>query len=148
MTAAAPALRLDLRPSRLLAGALIVAHGLALAAVWISFSGWASQLACVAVLTSLGGCLVRATRGPSSLELHEDGRASWRTRKGSWREGKLGRNNFVSAALVVLELEIAGHGRKWIALMADSAPPEDLRRLRVWLRWRRDAEILKRCGEE
>ena len=136
MTAAAAALRLDLRLSRLLAGTLIVAHGLALAAVWISFSGWASQLAAVAVLTSLGVCLVLGRLGPSSLELHQDGRASWRTRKGRWREGKLGRNNFVSAALVVLELEIGGHGRKWIVLMADSTSPEDFRRLRVWLRWR------------
>ena len=136
MTAAAPPLRLDLRPSRLLAGALIVAHGLALAAGWISFSGWASHVAGAAVLTSLGACLVRGRLGPSALELHEDGRTSWRTRKGSWHEGRLARGNFVSAALVVLGLEQAQRRRKWVVLMADSTSPEDFRRLRVWLRWR------------
>jgi len=35
-------------------------------------------------------------------------------------------------------LDVAGHGRKWLVLLGDSALPEDFRRLRVWLRWRRD----------
>jgi toxin CptA len=136
LTAAAPALRLDLKPSRLLAGVLIVVHGLAIAAAWISLSGWTWYVAGALVLASLGGCLARERSRPVSLELREEGRASWRNRTGGWHEGRLGRNHFVSVALVVLELELEGRGRKWVVLMGDSAPPDDFRRLRIWLRWR------------
>jgi hypothetical protein len=129
-------LRLNLRPSRLLAGALVLAHGLALSAAWIGLSGWAWNIAAFAVLASLGWCVARGRLRPASIELHEDGRASWADRRGTWHDGRLGRNNFVGAALVILELKPAGIGRKWVVLMGDSAPPEDFRRLRVWLRWR------------
>jgi toxin CptA len=135
---AAPALRLDLKPSRLLAGALVSAHGLAGAAAWISLSGWVQYLAWGAILASLAQALLRAAHPALSLELNEDGRASWRNRDGIWHEGRLGRSHFVSAALAVLELETAGlRRRKRVILMADSVSPEDFRRLRVWLRWRR-----------
>ena len=135
------ALRIDLRPSLRLAGALILAHGLALAAAWISLSGWMRYVAGAGVLASAAVCLaqalLRTDRQTQSLELHEDGRASWRNRDGRWYEGRLGRNSFVSAALVVLELEIGSSGRKRVVLMGDSASQDDFRRLRVWLRWRR-----------
>jgi len=137
------ALRLDLKPSHRLAGLLVAAHGLALAAAWVSLAGWARYLAAAAILVSLVHSVARVLHrvGAStvSLELREDGRASWRNRDGRWHEGKLGRNHFVSAALVVLELEPGGRGRKWIVFMQDSTSPEDFRRLRVWLRWRRSA---------
>jgi len=139
---AAPALRLDFRPSRTLAGVLVAAHGLALAAAWVSLAGWAQVLAGAGILVSLTGCLARVLlrTGESavSLELHQDGRVSWRSRKGTWHEGRLGKNNFVSTGLVVLDLEHPRHRRKWVLLAADSASAEDLRRLRVWLQWRRD----------
>jgi hypothetical protein len=135
---AAPALRLDLKPSRLLAGALVFAHGLACAAVWMSLSGWLQYIAWGAILASLAHALLRAMHHPAlSLELHEDGRASWRNRDGTWREGRLGKNHFVSAALAVVELHLAGRSRRRVILMADSVSPEDFRRLRVRLRWQR-----------
>jgi toxin CptA len=139
---AAPALRLDLKPSRFLASALILAHGLALSAVWISLVGWARYLACAAILASLGStltqALLRAGRRALSLELREDGRASWRNSEGTWHEAKVGSRHFVSGVLAILELESTGPGRrKWLLLMSDSVPPGEFRRLRVWLRWRR-----------
>lgn len=134
---AAPALRLDLKLSRLLAGALVSVHGLAGAAAWISLSGWVQYLAWGAILASLAQAL-RAVHPVLSLELNEDGRASWRNRDGTWHEGRLGRSHFVSVGLAILELETAGlRRRKRVILMADSVSREDFRRLRVWLRWRR-----------
>jgi membrane-bound toxin of toxin-antitoxin system len=130
---------LDLRPSRLLAGILVLAHCLALAAAWVGLGAWARYLAWAGILASLGGCLAQLRRLPASLELHEDGRAVWLTREGERRQGGLGRSNFVSAALVILELESGGKGRNWVVLMQDSASVEDFRRLKVWLRWRRSA---------
>ena len=141
MTLAGSVLHLDLKRSRLLAGALILVHALALAAAWISLSGWARYLAGFAVLASLAGALaqaqLRAAHQAVSLELHEDGRASWRNRDGSRHEGRLGAGQFVSAALAVLELEPAGQGpRKRVVVAADSLSSQDFRRLRTWLRWR------------
>jgi toxin CptA len=137
---AAPALRLDLRPSRRLAGLLLVVHGLALLAAWVSFDGWIRYSAMLAIAVS-GACSLarvvrRGSRPAVSLEFHGDGRASWRNGRGGWHEGRLARGNFVSAALVVLGLEQAQRRRKWVVLMADSTSPEEFRRLRVWLRWR------------
>src|SRR5262249_4405151 len=122
----------------LLAGALFLVHALALAAAWVGLGGWARYLAWAGILASLVGWLTHTSRQARSLELHEDGRASWADRKGDWREGRLGRSTYVSPVLVILELKPGGKGRRWMVLMGDSAPAEDLRRLRVWLRWRRE----------
>jgi len=139
---AAPALRFDLKPSPRLAGLFLVAHVLALAAAWVSLSGWPQALVGFGILLSGTGCLAevlhRSSRAAVSLELREDGRASWRDRSGGWHEGRLGGDRLVSGAFVVLGLDQAGRGRKWLVLMRDSASPEDFRRLRVWLRWRRE----------
>ena len=136
-----PALRLELRPSRLLTLALVLVHGLALAAVWIGLGGWARYGAGAMILVSAAGCLLQVLlRAPShavSLELRADGRASWRNRRGTWHEGMLGSDHFVSAAFVVLELQETRGGRKRVVLAADSVPPDDFRHLCVWLRWRR-----------
>jgi toxin CptA len=139
---AASALQFDLKPSLKLAGLLVVAHVLALGAAWVSLAGWPQVLVGLGVLLSGAGCLAevlhRSARAAVSLELREDGRASWRDRNGRWHEGRLGNEHFVSTALVVLRLDQVGRGRKWLVLMGDSARPEDFRRLRVWLRWRRE----------
>jgi|SRR5262245_56115149 len=144
-------LRIDLRPSKFLAVALALAHGLALYAVWTSLSGWPGVLAGLAILASLAATLLRALLriGPSavSLELAEDGRASWRDRRGTWHEGALGESHFVSPFLVVVELKPRDQGAKRVILLADSAARDDLRRLRVWLRWRGRSQVRNNLTE-
>jgi hypothetical protein len=139
---AASTLQLGLKPSLRLAGFLLVAHVLALAAAWVSLAGWPQVLVVCGILLSGAGCLAevlqRSSRAVVSLELREDGGASWRDRNGAWHEGRLRSDHFVSATFVVLGLDLAGRGRKWLVLLGDSALPEDFRRLRIWLRWRRD----------
>jgi len=139
---AASTLQFDLKPSLKLAGLLLVAHVLALAAAWVSLAGWPQVLVGFGVLLSGTGCLAevlhRSSRAAVSLELREDGRASWRDRNGGWHEGRLASGHFVSAAFVVLGFDQTGRSRKWLVLMGDSASPEDFRRVRVWLRWRRE----------
>lgn len=133
-------LRIDLRPSSFLAAALGLAHGLALYAVWTSLGGWPRVFALFAILASLActlaEALLRTGWSAVSLELMEDGRASWRDRRGAWHQGLLGGSHFVSPLLVVVELKPADRGAKRVILLADSAARDDLRRLRVWLRWR------------
>ncbi|HTQ72705.1 MAG TPA: protein YgfX [Burkholderiales bacterium] len=137
---AAPFLRLDLRPSRRLIGILAVVHCLALAAASIGLGGWLRFAVWALLLASLGKSLaqafLRTANQAVSLELREDGRASWKNRDGSWQEGTLGESHFVSAAVAIVGLKDA-HGRSTrVVLMPDSVPPEDFRKLRVWLRWR------------
>ena len=138
-----PRLQIELKPSLRLAGLLGAAHILALAAAWLSLEGWPRVLVACGLLLSAMGCLTeifhRSSRAAVSLELLDDGRASWRDGSARWHEGRLGDHHFVSAALVVMRLDQTQGGRKWLVLAADSGAPEDLRRLRVWLRWYREA---------
>jgi hypothetical protein len=126
-----------------LVAALVLVHSLALAAAFISLEGWQRYAIWALVFGSLVGTLARAflltPYQPVSLELNEDGRVSWKNRDGSWREGRLGADQFVSTALAVVELRDDKDQARRLVLMADSMPHEDFRQLRVWLRWRPSA---------
>jgi hypothetical protein len=117
-------LKIELKPSFKLAGLVGVFHVLALAAAWLSLEGWPRNVVACGLLLSAAGCLseiLHRTSGAAvSLELLDD-------------------DHFVSAALVVMRLDRVQGGRKWLVLAPDSAAREDLRRLRVWLRWYREA---------
>jgi hypothetical protein len=138
-----PRLQIELKPSLRLAGLLGAAHILALAAAWLSLEGWPRVLVACGLLLSAMGCLaeilLRSSRIAVSLELLDDGRACWRDGMSRWHEGRLGDDHFVSSALVVMRIDQTQGGRKWLVLAADSGEPGDLRRLRVWLRWYREA---------
>jgi len=131
---------LDIRPSRRLLAALAVGHSLALLATFIGLDGWPRYATCALLLASLGRSLAQALlRTPKqavSLELREDGGASWKIRDGRWNEGRLGESHFVSVALAVVDLKDPQGRSNRVLLMHDSVAPEDFRRLRVWLRWR------------
>jgi hypothetical protein len=120
----------------MLAGVILMAHGLALVAAWIAMAGWLLWLVLAAILASLAAALVSAGRQPVALELREDGNASWKDRFGTWHEARLGRNHFVSPVLVVLELAAGTRAPGRVILAADSVEPDGFRSLRVWLRWR------------
>src|SRR2546422_7873677 len=103
---AASTLQLDLKPSLKLAGLLLAAHVLALAATWVSLAGWPQVLVGFGILLSGTGCLAevlhRSPRAAVSLELREDGRAAWRDRNGGGDGRSRPSDPFVLAALVVL----------------------------------------------
>ncbi|HZR68964.1 MAG TPA: protein YgfX [Burkholderiales bacterium] len=135
-----PSLRLDLKPSPILAGALALVHGLALAAAAAVLAGW--PLALVAAGVALSGAatvaeaLQRTPAAARALELHADGRAAWLGPTGHWHEGVLLPERVVTPALIVLALKAGARRRKHIVLAADASDRESLRRLRAWLRWR------------
>jgi hypothetical protein len=137
-----PSLRMDLKPSLLLAGALAAAHLLALIAAVTALGGWPLLLVTSGVLVSLAVTVAEAVQrtvgSPRALELHGNGRGAWRDGAGQWHEGMLHGQRFVAAGLVVFALK-GDSGRRWIALLPDAADGENLRRLRAWLRWRTDA---------
>src|SRR3989442_13666621 len=118
---AASTLQLDLKPSLKLAGLLLAAHVLALAATWVSLAGWPQVLVGFGILLSGTGCLAevlhRSPRAAVSLELREDGRAAWRDRNGGGHEGRLRSDHFFLAALGGLGVGQNGGGRQWLGVM-------------------------------
>src|SRR2546427_11957431 len=111
---AASTLQLDLKPSLKLAGLLLAAHVLALAATWVSLAGWPQVLVGFGILLSGTGCLAevlhRSPRAAVSLELREDGRAAWRDRNGGGDEGRLRSGPFFSGGLGGLGVAQTGGG--------------------------------------
>ncbi len=132
-------LRVELRHSFQLAGLLSAAHVLALVSAWISLAGWPLYLVMAGILVSATSYFTetfhRSAGAVTALELHADGRAAWRDRGGDWHECRLRRDNFVAVPLIVIGLDQAKATCRWIVLLPDSAPADELRRLRVWLRW-------------
>ena len=141
---AANTLRVEFKPSFLLAGLLGLVHISALAAAWVSLAGWPLYLLWAGILISAAACVSEALHGSDraavSLEVHADGRAAWRDRLGDWHEARLGQDHFVSVPLLVIGLNGSKLRRRWIVLLPDSASSEELRRLRVWLRWRGETD--------
>jgi len=197
-------LRFPLQSSRILAVLLALLHFFALFSAAASLEGWPLVLVEAGVGLSAVGAIGEALqRWPDSaleLELHEDGRAAWRDRRGIWHEGKLRNSSYVSSWLLIVALAVpeatrercaseraqrtrrnapaslcscAGTAaspatrercaseraqrtcrnalaylcsflgkaaspapRRLLVLLSDAASPEDLRKLRVWLRWR------------
>jgi toxin CptA len=132
-------LRVELRHSFQLAGLLSVAHALALVSAWFSLAGWPLSLVIAGIFISAISCFIetfhRSAGAITALELHTEGRAAWRDRGGDWHECRLRRDSFVSVPLIVIGLDQSEPNRQWIVLLPDSAPADDMRRLRVWLSW-------------
>jgi hypothetical protein len=135
-------LRIRLRPSRLLVGALVLVHCLALLAAILGVEGWPRVMVACGILLSAAGTLTQAMQWSAAaareIELRADGRCGWRDGAGGWHEGTSGGLHFVSAWLVIVSLRTSAAWRKWIVALPDSSDDEALRRLRVWLRWRHE----------
>jgi hypothetical protein len=131
---------LALKPSWTLAAVLAALHGLALGAAVEALSGMPMVLALAGVVVSFVGTSADALRRlPSSviwLELQEDGTGRWRDRTGREHAVRTAHATWASPGLVVLGLASARWRTRWLVLLPDAAPAENLRRLRVWLRWR------------
>jgi len=115
---------------------------LGIVAAWLSLSGGPLYLTAAGIAisgaASLAHAVHRSAAAAECLELHPDGRAAWRDRRGRWHDTRLGADQFVSDWLVVVCLARSMLRRKWIVVLPDSAASEQFRRLRVWLRWYRE----------
>ena len=128
---------IELKPSRrlgvLLAGMLL----LALAALYLAALPGSLQLLLGMVVTGLGVWGWRRGRPPASLRIAADGRLQCLDDADEWREAEILGDSFVSTALIVLRYRAAGEPVRILTLLPDSAAADDLRRLRVSLRWTR-----------
>ena len=132
-------LTVTLRPSPILALALTLMAGAALVCAWISLPGAAVAPAAAGITLAwawhLAQALQRSVRAARALELDAQGGARWLDGSGLWQEAEVLPSSYASDWLVVLNLR-AVRRRRSLVLLPDAAPPEELRRLRVWLRWR------------
>lgn len=134
------AVRLELRASRALAGALALVHGagaVCLAAVIPGHAGMALAL----LLLALGGAaardraLLRARGSVRALELEGDGVATLELADGRRLAARVGRQRHIGPWWVALPL--AGVSRRSLIVVHDMLPPAEFRRLRLWALWGR-----------
>ena len=133
-------LTVSLRPSRVLALCLTVMAGAALACAWISLPllALAPVAAGIALAWAwhLAQALQRGAGTARALELAAKGDVRWQDGSGQWHEAEILPSSYVSDWLVVVNLGAAGARGRSLVLLPDCAVAEELRRLRVWLRWR------------
>jgi hypothetical protein len=130
----------SLRPSRILALSLTVMAGAALACAWISLPPLAFAPVATGIALACAWHLAQAMQWGAdtvrALELAARGNARWQDGSGEWHDVEISPSSYVSSRLVVVNLgAAAGRGRS-LVLLPDCAVAEELRQLRVWLRWR------------
>ena len=133
-------LSLALRPSRVLALALTLIAAAALACAWVSLPGLAfAPIAAGIALAWAWHCAQALQRGACAtrtLELSAEGGVRFEDGQGRWQDAEIQSDSYVSGWLIVVNLGAGGRCRRSLVLLPDAAAAEDLRRLRVWLRWR------------
>ena len=141
------ALKISLRPSRILAAILVAAHGGAIAVIVIvDMTLWLELIAITALAVNLVAALRRTALllAPDSvvaIEIGSDDTLSIQTRRGSRiDECEVLASTYVAAFLAIINLrEPETRAIRHVVLLRDSIDAEDFRRLRVWLRWKRSA---------
>jgi len=133
-------LAVSLKPSRTLALALSAVAAAALGCVWISLPRLAFVPLAAGIVLAWAWHVAQALQlgkwATRALELDATGSARCQDGRGQWRETDLLPGSYASSWLIVLNLGGRGQRRRALVLLPDSAADDDLRRLRVWLRWR------------
>ncbi len=136
-------LPLRCQPSRSLLGILLGLHLLAAAALFLAgLPDWARW---AGVLTLAVGAAFQLRRQETTeLRLEPDGSLLLRSGEDEWRPAAVLAQTSVSPWLSVLRYRLEGEGRaRSLAVLPDSLPADDFRRLRVWLRWRAAVDTVR-----
>ena len=112
----------------------------AFASAWISLPGLAFPPVAAGIALAwawhLAQALQRGRSATRTLELNATGGARCQDGLGQWLDAEILPGSYVSGWLIVLILGAGGRRRRALVLLPDAAATEELRRLRVWLRWR------------
>ena len=143
----APSLRLRVAASPLLAAVLSLVHAAAIAcAAWYLPGWWMPALVSVAIAGSLvfhvrRDALQLSGRAVTGLLLKNSGQCELTLRNGETLAGRIEGSTFVAPLLTVVNVRPDRQGRRRsVILMPGRASAEDLRRIRVWLRHRVQAD--------
>ena len=136
------ALRLELKPSRRLAAAIIAAHAAAAAAAYIAVPGAATALLSGLLLVlGIAAAWSRALlAAPASIRAIEVGaQTAIELASGERLGAEVAARRYVTRYLVALPLHIPSRGpsRRTLLVTADMLDPEEFRRLRIWALWNR-----------
>ena len=127
-------LQLTLRPSRIYAAALAGAHGFALLGVWRAVLPlWLQTALSLALASSLIWAWREISSGPTGLRISQSGQVEVLER--DWMAARITGRPVVLPWLVSLRLELDGGQTRRMSFLRDSADADDLRKLRVWLKW-------------
>ena len=111
----------------------------ALACAWISLPALAFAPIAAGMVLAWGWHCAQALQwvagAARALELRSQGGVRLQDGRGAWQEAEILADSYVSGWIIVVNLA-SGGGRRSLVLLPDAAAAEDLRRLRVWLRWR------------
>jgi toxin CptA len=136
-------LRLRIAASPLLAGALVLAHGAAIASAVLFLPGWwMPVLAATAIAVSLvfhvrRDAMQLSDDSVTDLLLRDGTQCELTLRNGETLAGNIEGSTFVAPLLTVDNVRPDGWGRRRaVILTPDSTAAQDLRRVRVWLRHR------------
>ena len=125
----------ELKPSRRLGLFVLGMTALALAAIGAAALPVGVRLALGVAVVVLAVQGWRRARFREVLRLAVDGQLQCQDGQGEWREVEVLGDSFVATGLIVLRYREAGRRVRTLTLLPDSADADDLRRLRVSLRW-------------
>lgn len=130
------------KPSRLLGGMLLAMAALALLSIILTamplkFKGALSG----SVLAGLGGWGWLKRRPFPQIRLEADGTIHVRAGESAWQRAEVLPGSHVASAWCVVRLKAANTRQYALTLLPDSADADDLRKLRVLLRWGRHIRL-------
>ncbi|MGE5320845.1 MAG: protein YgfX [Hyphomicrobiaceae bacterium] len=128
---------IELKPSRRLGLLLLGMTALALAAIALAGVRAEAAFALGLAAIGLGAWGWRQGLPVGGLRIAADGRLQCLDDMAEWRDAEVLDESFVSTGLIVLRYRPADRGARTLTLLPDSAGSDDLRRLRVSLRWAR-----------
>ena len=126
---------IELKPSRLLGLLLLGMAAFALLAIGSSALPGAAQLALGVIVVVLGMRGWRQSRNPEALRMTADGRLQCLDDQGNWRDVEVLGDSLVTPVMIVLRYRASAKPVRSLTLLPDSTPPDQMRRLRVQLRW-------------
>ena len=131
---------MHIHPSPLGAVLLGAMHALAACAAFVVLP-MVPALVCAAGIALSAGVYVSGTLQWSrtsvrELTLRPDGGVSWRSGDGAWHVAPEVSGGVLAPWLIVIGLKEDGRSLQPLLVLPDALDGEDLRELRVWLRWR------------
>lgn len=136
-----PRLSVQIRPSRQLVIALILLHSTAVVCVLQFLPGaWLGAGAAIAIVGSLvfhvrRDALQVSGRAVTAFTFKEHAQCELTFRNGTMLSGRIESSSFTAPLLtIILVRPLPRWRRQVVILMPDSASPQELRQVRVWLR--------------
>lgn len=125
---------LNLRPSRVYRLILALAHGLALAGIWLAaLLVWVKGLLALALFAGAVWLWRENSNGPRSLRVSQSGQIE--ILDVEWLPASIKGQAVVLLWLVSLNAVLENGAVEKLLIWPDSADADGLRKLRVWLRW-------------